>query len=352
MSKPVSFAIILIVLIGAGASYFVYSNYLSSSKVIPQLSCTEGTVLTGDTTFGAMAYDPANGLIYIAVGNNLTIVNASTNAIIGHITVGFPVATVGYDPANDQVYVGSLVFQNAVLDPATGKLTSLAFNATVPSQVSSFVPSLGAFYTPVLNDFEEVNATSDRMVAYYNLNQSIWDTAYDNATGLVYFADHSNDAILAVMPSSGRILYNISLGYWAGPSSLVVDPANGYLYVTDGGRSTSNHFVGNLNVTVINQKTRAIVATIYDLGAINLIYAQSNHDVYLTTPRNLVGIDSKTNAVVYNATYSSINNSTVSLPTGRNASVVNFPTGIMYDPKNSCLYVSGQFGVITVPTTE
>lgn len=343
LGQVISATIMLLLIVGAGtASYYVFSNYYSRDHAEILNACTGAILLAGDTQSGAMAYDPATGDIYVAVGSNLTVINSSTNAVVRNINVGFPAVSVTYDPANKLVYLGSSLFLNAAFDPASGKLTSLAYNATVPDQYSSYVPSKGVFYVPSIpTDYVEVNATSDRLVSYFRLNQSISDTAYYNATGLVYLADHSNDSILEVMPSTGKIVHNISLGYLAGPMSLTVDPANGYLYVVDGGRINPNgSIVKNFNVTIIDSKTNEIVKTIYGLEAINIVYSQSNHYVYVATPYTLIGIDSKTNSVVYNATFSRTNRS-----------IVNFPTGMVYDPKNSCLYVAGQNGVIAVPTT-
>lgn len=354
ISRRTVFAIILIVLVGAGgASYFVYANYIYQPS--PKLTCSEGTVVTGDTNYGSMAYDSANGLIYIGVGSNLTVVNASTNAIIEQIPVGFPAITVGFDPANNLVYIGGDgLFRNSVLNPASGRLTSLSYNASLPYGASSFVPKMDVFYTPEAFYFAEVNATSDRLMnlTFLNNSQSIWDTAYDKTTGLVYLADHAGNYLLAVNPASNEIVDNTSLAYGSGPSSLVVDPTNGYLYVADFGNL--NHGESG-NVSIINPKTNALVKTIHDVGPLPnfVVYVQSTHDVYFSvaqtghivnqtayaTPAKVLGIDSKTDSIVYNDTLST------------NATTIYFPTGMIYDPVNSCLYVAGQKGVMAVPTT-
>ncbi len=54
---------------------------------------------------GLIAYDPANGRLYVTTGSNLTVIDGSTNRIIGNVAVGGGTYGIAVDSVNGYVVV-------------------------------------------------------------------------------------------------------------------------------------------------------------------------------------------------------------------------------------------------------
>ncbi|MGA9170802.1 MAG: YncE family protein, partial [Nitrososphaeraceae archaeon] len=66
------------------------------------------TIPVGDGPHG-IAYDPANGQIYVAntFSNNISVIDGSKNSVISTIRVGANPYGVVYNPANHDIYVAN-----------------------------------------------------------------------------------------------------------------------------------------------------------------------------------------------------------------------------------------------------
>jgi len=127
-----------------------------------------------------VAYDPANGDLYVAnAGANVTVVNATSNTILGSIPVGDQPVDLAFDPVNGYVYSANLGSNNVTVIGALPPLASVAIApsaALVPTNGTQLFattlacarggcPTGATFAWSVSNDRATVNSSSSPVVA-------------------------------------------------------------------------------------------------------------------------------------------------------------------------------------------
>src|SRR5215467_10662274 len=62
------------------------------------------TITVGTGPYGDL-FDPANGYIYVAnVANNVSLIDGSTNTLVGSISTNTGIDGVAYDSSNNNIY--------------------------------------------------------------------------------------------------------------------------------------------------------------------------------------------------------------------------------------------------------
>ncbi len=161
----------------AGQEIQSYSNTSNAGYVKYTLVLINNTLLKGNVPYGngiapcALAYDSANGYIYVANGgsNTVSVINGATNTVIDNITVGNRPYAIAYDPANGYVYVAN-----------RGSNTVSVINGAT-------------------------NTVIDNITVGYGPNA----LAYDPAKGYVYVANWDSGTISIIFTSS-ILLYTVT----------------------------------------------------------------------------------------------------------------------------------------------
>jgi YVTN family beta-propeller protein len=210
-----------------------FGSPASLGVVVDTLSTTSDTLTPGNNAStlnqlgpNFLAYDPPAGKIFVSYdpspdssygpgdAGGVAVINSSTGTVIGNIVDGIQPDDVLYDPNNGYVYaVDWRSSQVLVIDPAAD---------TVLTTID-----IGAASDPVA-------------IALDPLNDHLFVTGSPTEQG-VEVIDGSNNSIV------GQLTAGLS------PSWDIYDPANGELYVENGG--------GN-NVSVFNASTGASVTSI------------------------------------------------------------------------------------------
>lgn len=217
--------------------------------------CVVATLPVGTTPRG-VAYDTANGYLYVAVAtNDVTVIDTTTYALVAQISAGTGGNLEGaaYDSANGNVYVANYA-QNEVF-----VIHGLSIIATVPvgsSPVGVTVDTTsGNIY--VANNWggslSEINGTTNALISTFSAGSFPFEMAFDSSNGYLYVTDNSvgADVVSVVNPSTSTVIATITVG--ANPQGITFDPQNGNIYVSD--------FKSN-NLTIINGATNKVSGTI------------------------------------------------------------------------------------------
>ncbi len=173
----------------------------------------------------ALAVNPVTNRIYTAGGTTLTVIDGSTNTIVGTATVGFVPTGIGVNPVTNRIYVGSSNTNDvSVIDGSTDTVV-----ATIPV---TFSP--GTFGV-------DVNPETNRIYV-------------TNLNGPVSVIDGSTNTVVANIPVVGTL------------TALVVNPILSEVYVSDqfsyfGGPPPADK-VAILNATTNMQITSVAVGSV------------------------------------------------------------------------------------------
>jgi YVTN family beta-propeller protein len=277
----------------------------------------------------AVAFDDENGELFVANAGsaNLTIINGSTDRVLGVVTVGTDPAALAFDNANDRLYVANYKsFNVSVVNGSTGKVLDAVAVGNAPSGIA--VDSVrGRVY--VVNSFDGtvsvINATTDKVIGSVRVG-TFYDgpaVAVDPATGYVYVTNAGlggSDNVTVINGSTSKVVGTVAVG--PSPVGIAVDTANGKVYVADAGSLGSSH-----NVTVIEASNDTVVATVTVGSGPNWVAVDpTNGEVDVTNgySGNVTIINATTQTVVGSVTVGSA------------------PVGEAFDTLNGCLYVANE----------
>jgi YVTN family beta-propeller protein len=269
-------------------SNFGQFNVTGTVSVINGTTNTIVATIYVDKNPQAIAYNPANGLFYVAntYSNTLSIINGTTNTLIGSIPVG---DVPGKSPTG--IAVNSV--NNTVYVTNMGSNTVSVINGTTNVVVSNITSGMGgSFFSPT-------------------------GITYNSDNDNLYVTNRGSDTVSVINSTTNMLIDEIPIDAIA-PSGIIYNAANNYIYVTNMGSNT---------VSVINGTTNALVETIpVGLGPNGITYNQNNGDVYVANSINgtISVISGLTNTV-----YSTI-------PIGIN----NNPNGVSYNPTNNTLFIT------------
>jgi len=341
-----------------GVTYDPSNGYVyvanAGSNSVSVINGTTNTVI-GSIAVGSMpegiACDPSNGYVYVANAgsNSVSVINGVTNTVIASTRVGSYPIGVTYDPSNKCVYVAN-ENSNTVSVITTIPLYAVAFTESgLPSGASWSVTLNGTANSSMSNviTFNEPNGT---------YSYSVTSGSYSVTSGLGYTASPSSGTItvngadvnvkitFSQNKSGGYVKYTLDLlnntlinGNFIGSTSTLVpgvnpigvayDSSNGYLYVAEHGSDI---------VSVINTKTNEIIKSI-NVGTSpwGIAYDPSNGYLYVTNGWfGFYGGE----WWYYTNNVTVINGATNTVIA--NISVGEGPYGILYDPSNGYIYVT------------
>ncbi len=309
----------------AGDAYFASSlTPLCPNPVSPS---EEASVPVG---YGpnAIAYDSANGYIYVADSGSaqVTVINGANNTIVGSVSVGGDPRGLAVDAADDYIYVANA---------GSGNLSVIAgSNDTVVGTVSGLNdPDGGAYdsangYVYVVDgggsNLTVVNGSTALSAGSVTVGYEPQLDTFDSVNGHIYVS--MNVGVVPVKGSDDAVLASISTGTY--PAGLGVDTLNDRLYVAN---------TASDDVTVIKGSTDADLASVpAGSNPEGVAFDSGNGYVYVTN----VGSD---NLTVINGTSDT---GVGTIPVGAS------PYAAVYDPVNGCLYVadSGSDNVTVINT--
>lgn len=292
-----------------------------------------------------------------------------TNCVIRTIAVGSAPGASVFDPGNGDVYVANGGSYNvSVID---GSLTQVVATVPAGSQPAAFAVSSDEVFVPSYeyDSVSVIDGATNKVVDNLTVGVHPGEAAYDPLNGRVYVGNQNlTESNLSVInATSNTVVGSIPIGGGT-PISLIVDPANGYIYV---GVEATNGTAGN--VAVVSGATGSVLARLYVAGVPwGLAVDTSNGELYAVDqcPRTscntsvIAGTSLVSNVAVgpspFLATYDPANGdvyvgdqsfkhslSNVSVISGSSVvasvPVGNQPSSISFDGSNNDLYVENQY---------
>ena len=233
------------------ANGYLYVTDFNSSKVAVVNPVSDRVIAwteVGENPI-AVAYDPSDRNMYVANygSGNVSVINSSTNAVIESIPAGTGPHSLAYDPGTGNMYVANWGSHSAlsqstnitVISSVTGKAI-----ASIPVPLNphtiAYDPSNGYMYVTITNNeyIEMINTTQNRIIrtfsfiANHNPGQSYieWPTAitYDPANGNMYAISLSPVSLIIEINSTTNVLTQVSDGVIGFGAAF--NPQNQYLY--------------------------------------------------------------------------------------------------------------------------
>lgn len=234
------------------------------------------------------AVNPNNDRIYVLGTSSLTIVDASSHAVVA--TVPFPEnnnggsvnAGIAIDNRTDTIYV---TVQGEVLE-VNGSTDKLVGELPLSLGTLAFDPATGMLWgtQPFHSRIVEVNIGRGSIVANVSVGFSAYEITLDPKTGLVYtdgcvvlgLVCSPGEAI--VNETSGTILATVQLG---SPPSMALDPATHVVYVSGEQLFAAfNGITGKGIFNVDSQTCGPFTNMVVDPSA-NLVYTAPGNSNYL-----------------------------------------------------------------------
>lgn len=247
---------------------FVTDTTCTSAGSLSVIDSTTNTVsatvaLGWDTYPYAIAYDGVNGLLYTAnyFATNLSIINGSTQRVIGTIGSGALPTDLTYDPTNGLMYAANSGGNEiAILRGSTGAEVGSIRSLYGPDGLA-YDSGNGNLY--VANSFSDnvsvINTDSNQTVASIPVGSYPQGVEYDPANGEIYVANCNSDNVSAISGATNTVLKSIAAGIC--PNQITFDSSNKDLYVTNVGPKVEV-FGAPGNVTVIDGSSNHAIASL------------------------------------------------------------------------------------------
>jgi YVTN family beta-propeller protein len=320
-----------------------------------QAHVTNVTVGNATSTPEGMAFDPANNEVYVALENSfaVAVINASNDKAITTISLpsGDYPFSVAYDSANGMVYVANINF--SCTEPAVPtcailvidtKTNTLAPSITTPDTTNAIdVNNSTNTIFASSDDGDEVfivNGTTNQVTYFLNHN-----SVPDNAEGLA--ADSSNNKVVVGNWYDDRAQAQIGIMSASGAGGCLSGTyeGNNNAYCMT---SVSGIDGGTVDGIAVDQKTGMIYVANYKGNVVNVISESTGKDVANITAPSAAGVAvdpvSNTVYIASNATSTEslfvVNGSTNSIELTVPIGAGTGPANVIVDDATSTVYVS------------
>ena len=261
------------------------------------------TVNVGNSPHG-LAFDPVNSKMYVANtdSNTTSLVDSLTNMVTATIPVGTGPVAAAFDPATNNMYVadfgrfispsaGFFLGENvSVIDSTSNAVIATIKVGSTPEDVA-YDPANHDMYVTNGGTVPVIDGSTNTVIANVNAGRGPFGVADDPVNNDIYVTNIASDNVSVVDSSTNKVVTTIAVGHE--PFFDAYDPANHDMYVV-------NHVAGT--ISVIDSLTNLVVATVSfpTLSLEGLAFNPINNDMYVTNPttNTVFVIDSATNTIV------------------------------------------------------
>jgi YVTN family beta-propeller protein len=263
------------------------SNFNSQNLSI--INASSNTIV-GNVTLTAnpfeFAVDRSNGFLYVIdeglMSSEVHVINTTTNTVASSIAISARPERIAYDGANGHLYVGTSQSNNITV--INGSTNAVVDSIALPPQNGYGRPT-GMLYDPANRDVYVIQGVGQDS----NNNPGV----YANMTVI----DGVHDSVIRTIALPTKTEY----------SELAYDPSNGIFYVSADRLGPATPYGGSV-VVAVSTITNSVVAQIPIRGYFaegltfdplnGYVYVASSDDTYYWSNRSLFVINSSTNIVV------------------------------------------------------
>jgi YVTN family beta-propeller protein len=312
-----------------------------------------GSIAVGDAASDVasdVAVNPNTNTIYVAnydsstfsvIDGTLSVINSTTNSIVGSIAVGSPPTSIAVNPTTNTIYVASYDSSTvSVIDGTTNSVMgSIAMKGASPSDVA-VNPNTNTIYVAESdsNTVSIINGTTNSVMGSPIAMEDASPTsiAVNPNTNTIYVASYDSNITSVIDGTTNSIVGSIAVG--SPPTSIAVNPTTNTIYVASYDSST----VSVIDGTTTNGTTNSVMGSIAMKGA-------SPSDVAVNPNTNTIYVasyDSSTVSVIDGTT----TNGTITTGTTISSStnglepeeivVGSGPDDVAVNPNTNTIYVS------------
>ncbi len=216
---------------------------LSSASVEFTLVPANGSLFAGNRILQRLsepqyaAYDPELGVIFVIANQGVLEIDPSTFSMVGRLVNPPNASGIVYVPETGDLLLAT-PGNVTLVDPRSDQILQQVHAPDAGQAVSGlFVYDPAQNVVVVSSELDSmanvVNLTLGRVVSNLTFGAGTIDGAFDPTNDRVYIADHWNDALLEVTPSTWAIDAKVKLpggSFWA--QGVAVDSVTGNVYVT------------------------------------------------------------------------------------------------------------------------
>ncbi|MDY0811845.1 PxKF domain-containing protein [Kitasatospora purpeofusca] len=282
----------------AGPAQLVYlTDAFANSLVAYDLSSgsVAGTVPVGMRP-GPVAVSPDGSQVWVGnqFGNSISVIDTATRTVTATLTGGQYPSAIAFSPDGAHVYAaenrgghpGIDVFDTATRTVAASIPTTYSVSVLAPT------PDGSRLYAAESGDVKVVDTATNTVTASIPTGDTRSLSALAiSPDGTKVFATNTNTGTLSVVDTvTGTLTGSVQLNRYAGALALSPDGTRAYAIATNSGGSGS--------VAVVDTATLTVSAVLADT-AMNVVADPDGTRIYVATSnRDLVVIDTATNAVV------------------------------------------------------
>lgn len=215
------------------------------SKLNPRI-CQRILVIDGTTDgilatitgqeFNTVRFNPATNRVYTTnnSGNNITVLDANTNAVLATVVVGQEPRGIAVNPMTNKIYVTAGGGVLAIVDGITHAVTTLnvgdARNVAVNPTASRVYVTNGP-----LNTVTVIDAATNAILQTIPVGTSAGGIDVDPAANKVYVANGNSNNVSVINGLTNQVISTVAVGQ--SPATVRVNPVTHRIYVanfTDG----------------------------------------------------------------------------------------------------------------------
>jgi YVTN family beta-propeller protein len=236
-----------------------------------------GSIDVGDAASDVandVAVNPTTNTIYVAnydsstlsvIDGTLSVIDGTTNSVVGSIAVGSEPTSVAVNPTTNTIYAISYDSSTlSVIDGATnGVMGSIAMDGASPNDVA-VNPNTNTIYVAESdsNTVSIINGTTNGVVGSIAMDgASPTSIAVNPTTNTIYVASYESNITSVIDGTTNSVVSTIDVG--ALPESLAVNPNTNMIYVANSVSDT----VSVIDGTTTNGTTNGVVGSIAMDGA-------------------------------------------------------------------------------------
>ncbi|MCI4326209.1 MAG: YncE family protein [Thermoplasmata archaeon] len=221
---------------------------------------------------GAVAFDSGNGMVYtLGTGgysnSTVNVINGTSRTLVANVLLGpglvQPVA-LAVAPGLDRLYaVCQATASVAVINTSSNQVVTYIPVGGSPNAIALPTPAIVAFVTasgnltPANDSVSMINLATNTVTGETEVGAHPNSIVDDPSDGDLYVTNYGSGNVSVLSDSNDSLLATVPVG--ASPSTIVVEPSPDTVYVL------------GANLTVINGTNESVVtSTLYDTGAYNV----------------------------------------------------------------------------------
>lgn len=244
---------------GGGKPVVYLGTEANRTVHVPAVSPRCTICVTANITVGSepssLAYDSGKGEVFVTnlASNNVSVISATTDKVVGTINVGSNPNDVVYDAAKGEVFVENSGNSNlSVISDKTNTVVSAVSAGSNPDGLA-YDSGTGQLFvaSPGSNSLDVISDATNAFVTGVNVGIHPWGVTYDRGKGEIFVANYDSNTVSVISDSTDAVVATVSVGSF--PIGVTYDSAKGEVFVTNAGSN---------NLTVISDATNKVVANI------------------------------------------------------------------------------------------